>query len=414
MNKITELRQKHKESLAYHMAKTGDRYYHSKNDITKRKMYIYTEGGLIEDVYKANNKIASAYAKLIIDQLINYIIGQNPMTPIEDLAFIKQLKDVATDARVKGQQWVQAYTEDGEFKTKLIPTVELYPIYEDEKLIEMWRFYTVDSKDRALRYTMESIEEYDENNVLIETRPAMSWKITEGANQSVEGDTIEALPFVRMKANKDCIYDIEPYKALIDAYDLVISDFANNLEDFQDVTWILKGYTGQNVTEFTKQVKMYKSIPVGAGGDARSETIEIPHEARMKMLEQSENLIFKFGFGVNLDSLSGGSLTNVAIKSQFANLDMKANAFAQEIEQYINDYIDLYNIYAAKTNKALIQKDEIKFNKATIINEVELLKANAEQQGAVSEETRLANHAWVDDVKEEVFRMNGLIKLEDD
>jgi len=414
MNIVEKMKDKLMESGQRYMAITGHRYYRSKNDIIQRKMYIWTEEGLIEDVYKANNKIASAYYKLLIDQLINYLLGNEPTQPVEDKGFIKQLKDVATNARIEGKQWMQAYVEDGEFKTIEVPNSELLPLYSDNTLVEMWRFYSEDEKEFALRYTKDEVIKYNQKGDVIKRLPSMQWKVTSAAGEEVKADSLGAVPFICMQANKGSIYDLESIKPLIDSYDIVLSDFANNLEDFQDVTWILKGYSGKNVSEFTKQVKMFKAIPVGEGGDAKPETIEIPHEARMAMLEKAENLIFKFGFGVNLDSMTGGSLTNVAIKSQFANLDMKANAFSQEVTQYINDYIELYNIWAAKANKPLIIEGEITYNKTIISNEVELLEANAKQAGFISNETRWDNHPWTDAETEERLLQGTLTIAEGD
>jgi len=60
----------------------GENYYRSENtEIMNRMMLIYAEDEdgnpyEIEDPYKANNKLASGFLKVLIDQKINYLLGK--------------------------------------------------------------------------------------------------------------------------------------------------------------------------------------------------------------------------------------------------------------------------------------------------------------------------------------------------
>jgi SPP1 family phage portal protein len=405
---LTQLKVSHETSRSYHQSRTGYKYYNTDNDILDRKLYIYTEAGLIEDPYKANNKITSDYYKMLIDQCVSYLLAKKPQLSFDyDIGFHTQLIEISKMAKSQGLQWVRLFVSNNEIQMELMNGCEMYPVYDDNgELIEMYRFYSIGEDDYIERYFEDGLELY-KNKIYVETKSHMNIEIKKGAEIKRGGLSWGKVPFICMKNNEEGTYDLKTIKTLIDNYDKIISDFANNLEDSQDVYWILKGFNG-NLSAFTEQVKMYKSIPVGNDGDVKAETLDIPHEARMVALDKLESLIFKFGKGVNIERLAGGSLTNVHIKAMFANLDIKANEFATQVKKFIMEYIEFYNIYAGYIGIEQINYEEdIYFNKSVIINESEMLQSNVMQKGFISEDTRLDNHIWVEDVEEEKKKMEA-------
>jgi len=147
-------------------------------------------------------------------------------------------------------------------------------------------------------------------------------------------------------------------------------------------------------------------LRVGDDGDAKAETINIPTEARQKMLDNTEKLIYKFGMGVNPDDVDG-NITNVRIKALYSNLDLKANDFEIEIEDFMDQWFYFLNRYFELTSKTIFDANDlyIVFSRSMIINEVEMLNANSQQQGNISARTRMENHPWVDNVEEEIKRI---------
>jgi len=109
--------------------------------------------------------------------------------------------------------------------------------------------------------------------------------------------------------------------------------------------------------------------------------------------------------GVNTNQIGEGNITNVVIKSRFTNLDLKASQFEGELKEFLYILIDFVNKYREISRESPIKVDDIVFNRSVIMNEVELLKANQEQLGVISEDTRLSNHPWVSDTEEEVKKM---------
>jgi SPP1 family phage portal protein len=254
----------------------------------------------------------------------------------------------------------------------------------------------------------------------IDGKPASHMKTKEMYGEEVRSEgalSWGVVPFIPLQNNDEGLYDLQPVKGFIDVYDLVDSDFANNLEDIQDIYWILKGYNGENMDTFLAEVRKYKTLKVSEEGDAKAQTVEIPTEARKTMLEILNDDIFKFGRGVDTSKTGEGTITNVVIKSRFANLDLKASEFENQLRDFIDRVVVFYNRYLNIKGQPLIEDYDVTFNRSQIFNETEILKANAEQQGAVSEDTRLSNHPWVDNVEEEKKKLEAekpVIVLTDD
>ena len=438
--------------LRYKM-KLGDDYYHSENtEIMSRKMLIYaeTDEGVpyeTEDPYKSNNKLPAGYFKLLTDQKVNYSLGKDITVEANDpdalndtlgKGFQRVLKKVATEASKKVVGWLHPYINDkGQFKMMNVPSEQVIPVYQphDKRALELTiRYYQVsilNEDSGVVRVTRvevwdeEEVTYYQENDktslfYLLDQQemfdifrrdfnnPKYHFQkdIKYGQKTTrTEGLAWGMVPFIPLYNNDAEEYDLKPIKAFIDAYDIVNSDFINNLEDFQDIYWILKGYDGTNVSEFLHQVKRYKTLKVSDTGDAKAETIQIPYQARKEAKEGLEQDIFTFGMGVNTNQIGEGNITNVVIKSRFTNLDLKASQFEGELKEFLYTLIDFVNKYREINRESPIEVDDIVFNRSVIMNEVELLKANQEQLGVVSEDTRLANHPWVSDTDEEVKKM---------
>jgi SPP1 family phage portal protein len=420
---------------------TGEAYYRTDNiKINKRRMLTYGEcedGGLYEqdDPYKSNFKMASSYYKLLVDQKVSYSLGK-PIV-VEDSEIInakmqKQIKKAGKNASKKGIGWLQSYIDDNEFKIVSIQPEQCIPMWsadDSSKLDIMIRYYAINvMTDKGEMVQVNRVEVWDNEQVTYfqqatDTKlycmidyesfgenPKMHFK----KNMSFKTSTtnLERLgwgqvPFSKIYNNDEEEYDLKTIKNYIDVYDWIQSDFANTITENTSVYWVLKGYEGEPVADFMQKVKRHKTIKVGEDGDARAETIEIPHAAFIAEIENLEDKIYKFGQGVNMTSLAGGDITNVVIKAMFSELDLKANQFEEEIEEAIESIVDLYNVYASNSNQAIVEAGTIEFNRSMIMNEVELATLANESRGSLSEETRLANDPRVDDTDEEIERMKA-------
>ena len=436
----------------------GKAYYRSLNqEIMDRKFYVYAEndnGDPVKqiDPYKANNKLASGYFKILVDQKINYLLGNDVTIESDDREELEEvidtdrlqttLKKVGKEASKKAIGWVQVYVdENGDFKYTHIPAEQVIPVYKADNKDELEmaiRYYKVTVLDKdGNQVKVNRVEVWDEEMTTYYQESANDDKyymlMPENMEQSSlfhppydnpryhfqrdlvlgqsiresEGLAWEKVPFIPLYNNDEGDNDLQPIKRFIDAMDIVKSDFINNLEDFQDVYWVLKGYGGQNLNDFLKQVKQYRALKVADDGDARSEQIDIPTEARKEASEQLERDIFTFGQGVNPNQLGDGNITNVVIKSRFANLDLKADQFEDEIKAFMRKLMYFINKYREINGEDEIDIDNLVFDRTMIMNEVELLGASVKQKGSISEQTRLSNHPWVSNAEAELDKIDA-------
>lgn len=443
------------------MMTEGQNYYVSENTrIRARKMWTYSEeilngidGAelhipvLMEDPYKANNKLASGFFKTLVDQKLEYILGNEPTLKTLDETdimseqlkvtmskkFNSNVKKAAKDAIKKSIGWIHVYLDPmGRFRTMRIIPEQMIPIYNAEdtdELISVIRHYSVMARDkdgaaveviRAEVWDDKQVTYYQQiekngdyalcNEEQVGLNPQYHFTTNKKYGETIKettGQSWGAVPFIPIRNNDEHLYDLKPVKDFIDAYDLVDSDFMNNLEDFQDVVWILKNYEGQNIEKFKNDLKKFKALNVGEDGDAKPQTIEIPYLARAEALKGIRNDIYDFGQGFDPDEATGATATATFIEALYVKLSLKGKGFISELNNFFDTLLLFVNRYwEIKGMQTVdIENVEVVYNLTLISNETAELKTNAEQQGNVSEKTRLSHHPWVTDVEEETAQM---------
>lgn len=441
-----------KHTKTYKHIQLGNAYYDSENtEIMNRRKQFYTEQGPVTDPYKANHKLASSFYKIIIKQLVGYLLGngvtltsptQNAMIPlVQDILgkkFNNKVSKWATEAAKTGVGWLHPYIDDmGKFQYDIIPSDQVAFHMEadnDSEIDKVVRFYTINYEGTKTEcsevwsetdvtyyykkgdkwvlcgvYAEGQMEDDDPTMVMVNPQPHIT-RITRYGDrvENITGQGWGKVPFIPLWFDGDKSYQLKPIKRHIDGYDIVQSDFMNNLDDIQDAFWILKGYEGEDLMTFMQDVKRYKALKVGEGGDAHTETVEIPTEAREKMLSALRKDIFFFGMAVDPDQVGDGNITNVVIKSRYANLDLKANDFEYQVEEAIQELMWFVNAYMSIYNMGSLDDYELGFNRSMVINEVETMEMVSKQKGIVSEQTFYEHHPWtMDNVEEEMNRLEG-------
>ena len=179
------------------------------------------------------------------------------------------------------------------------------------------------------------------------------------------------IPFYRLSNNKQERTDLEPIKALIDDYDLMAAFLSNNLQDFSEAIYVVRGFRGDDLSKLRQNIKAKKTVGVGENGGVDVTTVDIPVEARKTKLEIDKDAIYKFGMAFDSTQLGDGNITNVVIKSRYALLDMKANKAEVRLRsmlKWINELIvdDINRRYETSYNASDI---EITITRETMVNE---------------------------------------------
>lgn len=387
----------------------GNRYYLTNNDIKYREFRYHGQDGHVNDEYRANVRISNNFLSTIIDQKISYCLGKDVLPenfPTLNIDINENIDEVAEEASQKSVGWIFFYPDEFSFlQQKVLESEDIIEIRAtsiDEKLIAIIRLYENSNTKYAELWT-------ENNKVLYEKPKNKSEYIQMELSTHFDGGSWGIIPFVPLYNNRYKTTDLETIKPLIDAYDLTISDFANNFIDFQELILFIKNYsenvsTEQAAKELMDWLKKYKVINVKQDGSLDIISKEVPYQARKEFLSILRKLIFLFGKGVDIDELSGGSLTNVAIKAHFSYLDMKSNKFIKQVKKYLKKVLVIDNKWneLRGKQKGSIEKAKFIFNKSIIINEVEIIEGCVKSDGIISNRTNVKNHPWVDDVDEEL------------
>jgi SPP1 family phage portal protein len=202
----------------------------------------------------------------------------------------------------------------------------------------------------------------------------------------VSEENYSALPIVPLYANDKKQTELTlAIRSKIDLYDIVLSDFGNNLEKANDVYWVLNNFGGNfdEVALMLEQIHRLKAIANISDGTSSStvtpETFEVPYAARQTALELLERQLYRDYMALDVSELTGGSLTNVAIRASMANLDLKANAYEWQCFDFVQKLLRILGI----------ETETIRFKRQTIANESEIIQNIYTAQGDLDKETRL-------------------------
>lgn len=432
-NKVINLIYEFNSSDKRQLMLTGERYYEVDNDIFNRRITKVVNGQLVEETYKANNKLAHSKYKNMVDEKISYLLTRDLTLKCDNEEYLNKVKDtlgkkfqyritgLGYEASNKGIGWLQAYVdEEGRFNTMVIPSEQCIPIWRDnshEELESMIRVYEtteweydrkkiitnveVWTKDRVQYYIMNGkILTLDYNRSTDNNGPKAHYK---------KGDMWYAwgkVPFIPFKNNRIEMPDIKFVKSLLDAYDLSRSEAANYVEEVKNLIFILKGYGGEDIAEFMKHLNEDRAIPIDdpqdGGVDALTPTMDIT--ALREHYEQLKRDLIEDGQSVNKDLDKFGSApSGVALKFMYSGLDLKCNALESEFKFGFETLIYFINIYLSEHNMGSYKDEDIEiiFNRDMEINESEVIENCQKSKGVISDDTIMANHPWVKDIETE-------------
>jgi SPP1 family phage portal protein len=152
-------------------------------------------------------------------------------------------------------------------------------------------------------------------------------------------------------------------------------------------------------------IRETKTAFLASDGSIRSITEEPATNSMDRHQQKLKDDIYSFGMGIDFTSDKfGNAPSGIALKFLYSNLDMKANALAENMEFFLQDLFIFYNLYwKIKENREyIIDTIDIAFNKSMIFNEFERIQMVAQSKGLISDETNIANHPWDDDVESEL------------
>lgn len=418
---------------------SGANYYAGKNDVLQIDFRQYKANGQTKtNENRSNQRISHNFTKLLVNQAVSYICG-NPITYKygDDDKFQEYLDNLfmfdfddnnvqwLKESRTKGKGYVHVYYEvTGQLNYTVIPSEQIIPIYKDmfkKELQELLRYYSfnaIDSKgkpitrhkvewwtDKTVNYFVE-----DEEGNYIATGIVPHWSIT----MSTSPDIVEEhgwgrVPFVQLFNNDDATSDLQDIKASNDAYDIIQSEFVNQIADVREILIKVMGYSGTSADDILQCFRGTGIVKIDdPTGNIDVLKAEIPVEARSAALKNLKENIFMLGMGVDTTTEKlGTAVSGIALKFLYGNLDMKCNTSIRKMRKAVYEFAwFITDNYNRNNNTSINYRDiTFSFNKNMIMNDAEIIESLAKSKGLISDETIIERHPYVSDPTEEEERM---------
>lgn len=418
------------------------RYYAHENDILDDAAPANRNKNKEDNPLRAaDNRIPHDYHAQLVNQKASYLFSYPPMFDLgkKELnegikkllgdSYEKYCNVLCTDASNYQSGWLHVWKDEaGVFKYAPVNPVQIIPIYSSgliKELAAVIRIYS-EYMDDGNAYTLSNwftVYEYWDNEGCttfkkkksaigihdIETAARfVSTNLDSGESTETNyySHDFEEVPFIEFPNNNIKKSDLDKVKVFIDVMDNILSGYANDIDDIQQIIWVLTNYGGTDLDEFRSDLKKYKAVKMETmGPDDKSGlqtiAIDIPVEARTKLLELLRKLIYEHGQG--LDPHPDGGYSNSsgeALKFMYAPLEQKASLMEIEFRPGFNKLIRLMAKSLGKIEYFSINQT---WTRNAIKNELEASQIAQNSFGVISRRTILKNHPWVEDVEQELI-----------
>lgn len=417
-------------------ASVAERYYRNKTDILLEKPKENKDGDK-PPLRNADNRIPFNFHGLLVNQKASYMFTAPPLFDLgteqanrQLSAFLgdeyaKYCKDLCIDASNSTVGWLHLWRDKNTngYAYAVVPPMQIIPVWsnslkrklqgvlrcyhdiaEDGKELDIYEYWN----DRVCQsYAVEAGCSIDNGLHLYQSFTVVDdYGNSNAASEYEHG--IGQVPFFPFFNNNINTNDLENIKPLIDVYCKVFSGFVNDLEDIQEVIFVLTNYGGEDLGQFLRDLKDYKAIQLdneGAGDSSgvSTLTIELPVEARKELLTITRKCIFEQGQGIDPDPENFGNSSGVALSFLYSLLELKAGLQETEFKLGFGEFIRcvcrLLNI-PIKDN-TIIQT----WTRTSVKNDQEVAAICSQSKGIISDQTIIEHHPYVEDAAKEKERL---------
>lgn len=360
-NFIIELISEHKTSKQYHVAIDAENYNRQQNTtIMKYQKFLYKlTGQKIVDTISPNYKMASNYLNRFITQLNQYLLGNGATftdeTTKEKLGvdFDTQLQKAGRSALIEGVSF-GFWDFD---KLRVFKLIEFAPLYDEENgsLRAGARFWQLDN-DKPMRITFYEEDGYTEyiykiGEEIEVIKPKTTYKqivkyTAISGEEIYQGENYPNFPIVPFYANPERQSELVGIREQIDAYDLIKSGFANDLDGHM-LYWILENAGGMDDPDIARLIERMKTLgAVISDEDAqvKMQQLDIPYESRIAYLDRLEEDLYKDFGALKVDIISSSATTATQINAAYLPLDCKTDQYEYECIEFVRNILKLQGI----------------------------------------------------------------------
>lgn len=420
----------YRASDEYKLAVVADEYEKQCNTTIRDYVrYLYDQTGRkVVDFTASNSKLANNFFHRLNTQRCSYSLGNgvsftHTETVMQDgkektvdvikealwRDFDEDLYNAAYFALIHGVSYMR-WDEDRGY---VFPMTQFCPLNDEYTgaLRAGMRFWSLDWQKRPATvvlyeedgYTIYRTKQGGKGLDLEEYRPKAAYR-RQIVHSDADGDELVgesnygSLPIVPLWGSKHRQSTLSGLRDKLDAYDLIQSGFANDLQECAEIYWIIgnaMGMMDSDLAKFRDRMKLNHIVVADTDNSSVTPYVQqIPTEARKVFLEQIRASIFEDFGALDVHTISAGQ-TNDHIDAAYQPLDEEADDFEYQIIQFVKQILSLMGIDDTpqfKRNRVSNQKEQ---------TEMVMLAANY-----LDDETLLNKLPWVtvDEVKSIIQR----------
>ena len=378
MEFVLRLIHEHKGSDLFKNAVLADEYNRREN----RTIMLYQKilrdmaGKEVPDNFSANYKVPSNFLKRFVTQEVQYLLGNGAAW--NDEATEDALgEDFDTQLQKAGKYAILGAVSFGFWNydhLEVYKVQEFAPLLDEENgaLMAGVRFWQID-KSKPLRATFYEIDGYTdyiwesgkEGKVLRQKTPyilSVQESEVDGV-EILEGKNYPTFPIVPLWGNPDHQSEIIGLREGIDAYDLIKSGFANDIDDASQIYWIFKNAGGMDEVDMQAFLDTLKRTHAGKTddeADVEAHTLEVPYQSREAILERISRDLYRDAMALDTDNLASGAVTATQIQAAYEPLNSKTDEFEYCVIEFVQGILNLAGIDDAPT-----------FTRSLIVNRAE-------------------------------------------
>lgn len=352
----------HKSSNLYKTARIADDYDRCRNTtiMNYQKTITTVTGEVVPDQYSAQHRSTSNFFNAFTTQLNQYLLGNGVTWKDDDPESLG--KDFDTKLQKAGKYALSGGVSFGFFNldhVDVFSVLEFAPLYDEEDgaMKAGVRFWQIDSQ-KPLRATFYELDGYTNYMWVKDHAPAEPW-VSVGENAYMQQKKAYIIRTITSEIDGTEIYDQENYPTFpivplwgnpnhqselvgmrekIDAYDFILNGFEDDLDNAQ-LYWIIRGAGGMDdpdLARFLDRLRMTKAAAPEDGQDVQPVTVNIPYEARERLLDRLERQLYKDAMIMNPEDIAGGATTATQIKAAYERQNNKADQFEFCVLEFID------------------------------------------------------------------------------
>ena len=363
----------------YKIALIADDYERQQNTTIRNYIkYLYTQTGRqVVDFTAANNKIASNFFHRLNTQRCAYSLGNGiSFTNTQQVTDENGTRTVDTTKAALGPDFDStvysaayyalihrvSYTFWNNNKGYVFPMTEFCPLWDeyDGRLRAGIRFWSLDWQNKpatVVLYTEDGYTKYRTREGgkgldIVEFEPQKAYlqrvAVSVADGEEVVGESnYGSLPIKPMWGSKHKQSTLVGMRDAIDSYDLIMSGFANDLEECAEIYWIIGNAMGMNdadVARFRDKLKMtHMAVADTDNSSVTPYTQEVPTNARDTYLKNIRAQIYEDFGALDVHTVAAGA-TNDHIEAAYQPMDEEADDFEYQVIQYVRQILALIGI----------------------------------------------------------------------